>query len=268
MGNNRVMTVYHLGIISALIEHTHRNAQHRSVKHIPVQCTLIRTDYHKFIRCCFQMGNGLEHCLQHLIRRHHIVKAHQRNSIVHSGVVCIYSQDVGNAHALQFLQCAGAVQGFPVIPAMLTTAVQNRHNHIDTVCLTADSLNNPLQILIVVIRRHSVFLIVHLILNVIVAHIYNDEQISAADSRLNQSLAVARRKPRAFTLNQKRVYVIAAFACPVYQIGIDLLTQFFCTAQRNQSQRSHVCFVIKQNIGCCYHNHDTSFYFTSGSGKP
>ena len=136
------------------------------------------------------MRNGLEHCLQNLIRGHHVVKAHERDGVVYPGIMRIYGQDIINAHALQLLQGACAVQRFPVVPAVLTAAVQDRHDNVDAVCLTAGCLNDTLQILIVIVRRHAVFLIEHLILDIIISYIYENEQILATDGGLDQSLAV------------------------------------------------------------------------------
>ena len=245
---DRVMSVDDLGIVTTLVEHTHRYAQHRSVVHVPVQSTLVRTDDHKLVRCCLEMRDRLEHCLQHLIGRHHVVKAHQRNGIVYAGVVCIYSQNVGHAHLIQFLQCTGTVQRFAVVPAVLTAAVQDRHDHVDTVCLTAGCLNQTLQILIVVVRRHCVHLIVHLIFYVVVSYVHNDEQILTADSRLDQSLAVTGRKTRAFRFDQECVYIITTLVSPVHQVVIQLIAQFLCTFHCNQSERCNAGSVIEQNV--------------------
>ena len=144
MCNNRVSTIDNDGIIPTLIEHSHRNTQHRSIIHIPVQCTFVRADYHEFIRCCPQVRNVVEHCLQYLIRRYDIVEAHQRNSIANSRVMCIKCNDIGNAHLFQFLQCTSTVQRFSVVSPVLSATVENRHDDIDTVCLTAGSLNDSL----------------------------------------------------------------------------------------------------------------------------
>ena len=193
-----VMSVDDLGVVTALVEHTHRYTQHGCVVHIPVQSAFVRADDHKLVRSRLEVRNGLEHCLQYLVRRHHVVKAHERDRIVYTGIVRINGQNVGNTHLVQLLQCAGTVQRLPVIPAMLAAAVQDRHDYIDAVCLTAGCLDNTLQILVVVVRRHGVLLIVHLILYVVVSHINDNEQILTTYCRLDQSLAVTGRETRAF----------------------------------------------------------------------
>ena len=53
----------------------------------------------------------------------------------------VKGNNIGNSHSLQFLQRAGAVQGFPVAAAVLAPAVQQGHNHADPVGLSAGGLN-------------------------------------------------------------------------------------------------------------------------------
>ena len=54
--------------------------------------------------------NGAEQCFQKLIGRIKTVETAQRNRILHSWIVCVKCNDIGDAHCIQFFQRQRAVQ--------------------------------------------------------------------------------------------------------------------------------------------------------------
>lgn len=80
----------------------------------------------------------------------------QRNGILYTGIMCIESDNVVYTHAYQLLQCQCTVQRLAGSSLVLTALIQEGHDHSDTTGLTADSCDDTLQILIVIIGRHMV----------------------------------------------------------------------------------------------------------------
>ena len=103
----------------------------------------------------------------------------------------VKGQHIGDAHVLQLLQGKGTVQGFPVASAVLPASVEQGHNHVDSVGLTAGRLNQPLQVLEMVVGRHVVLLTEIIVGTAVVSHIYDEEQIISTHCGIDHSLSVA-----------------------------------------------------------------------------
>ncbi len=80
----------------------------------------------------------------------------------------------------QFLQSQGTVQGFPFAALVLASLIEKRHDHIDTVRFSVGCGNDTLQILIVVVRRHMIFVTADRVGQAVVQHIGKDEKIHAS----------------------------------------------------------------------------------------
>ena len=102
MCNDRVTSVYYLGVVTAFIEHTHINSQVVCQVYSTVHSAFIRADDHQMI---FVDLGGLimsKQCLYKLISWHEVIKSVQWNGILYSWVMSIKRDDVLNTHLDQF----------------------------------------------------------------------------------------------------------------------------------------------------------------------
>ena len=194
------------------------------------------------IRQCF------EHGLEHLIGGNDVIKAHQRNGIADTRVMRIEGHDIGNAHCLQLLQCYSAVERLAVVAAVLSAAVEDRHDDVDSVCLAGCCLNDALEILEMIVRAHGILHAEVVIGHAVVAHVGDDEQILAADGLLDHALAVTGGETRALTLYEEGIGLETALVCPFHEIIIDLVSKLGGTVHSNQAQRCDIGLVVKQNF--------------------
>ena len=153
----------------------------------------------------------LEQSLQHLICGDYIIKAHQRNCVAYSGVVSVKRNDIGNAHILKLLKRYSTVKRLSVVSSVLSSAVKYRCDNVDTVSLTADSLYDTLEVLEVIVGRHTVHSAEQWIFKAVVAKIGNNINIITSYSVLDKSLTVTGRKSGAFILNEKIIIIVACF---------------------------------------------------------
>ena len=180
MRNDRVASVLDYGKITPLIIHTQLHAQDGSIIYIPVHRAGIRAYNHKIVLVQHDIRNMLEQSLQCLVRGNYIIKAHQGNRILYTRIMCVKGNNLRYSHVLQLLQSHCAIEGFSGILTMLTAAVQDRHDHIDTMRLTADSLNRTLQIRKMLVRRHGNLVSKHVITAVVVARIADDINVQSS----------------------------------------------------------------------------------------
>ena len=183
-----------------------------------------------------EVGNGAEHGFQHLIGRHHVVKAHQGHGVLHAGVVGVKGDDVGDAHGLQLLQRDGAVQAFPVGAAVLAAAVQQRHNDAHALGFAAGGLDQTFQVLEMVVRGHKVLMAENLVFLVVIAHVYDEIDIVAAHGGADEALAVAGGKAGAFALDDKRVLAHPGLLRPAEQVTVDLGGELLGAGHGNQAE--------------------------------
>ena len=79
---------------------------------------------------------------------------------------------------------------------MLTALIQERHDYVDTACLSACCRNDTFQILIMIIRGHMVYHAAQRICLAVVANIHDQIQIIATHRRLDLALCLAGTKSR------------------------------------------------------------------------
>ena len=100
---DRVFPVHDLGVITALVEHTHVGTENIGEIYRTVRCAFVRADDHEVILIKFQIRNRFEQSFQELICRHEIIKAHQRNCIADTGIMCVKCDNIRYAVIRQFL---------------------------------------------------------------------------------------------------------------------------------------------------------------------
>ena len=181
-----------------------------------------------------EVGEISEHRLEHLIRRHYVIKTHQRNCIAYSRVVSVNGDNIGNAHSLELLKRYCAVEGLTIASSVLASAVKQRHDHIDTVGLSACRLDNSHQIHVVIVGGHAVLLVEELILAAIVSYVYKDKQI----------LGVAGLETRALALDHVIVVGHAVTVCPSLEVTVDLCAQLLGAVHADKSKRSNGIIVL------------------------
>ena len=138
-----------------------------------------------------QIRHVLDQRLDHLIGGLYVIKSGERNCVLHSGIVCIKGEDVGNTHIGQLLQHHGAVQRLSGASLVLSALVQHGHDYVDTSCLAADGADDSLQIGKMIVGTHGNGLTVHLIGDAVIEHVANNEYVSAAHSIVKQTLTLA-----------------------------------------------------------------------------
>ena len=92
---------------------------------------------------------------------------------------------------------------------MLAALIEERHDYVDTACLSACCRNDTFQIQIMVIRGHMIYHAAQRICLAVVADIHDQIQIIATHRRLDLALCLAGTKSRC--------------VCPVYLV-VSLIT--------------------------------------------
>ena len=138
---------------------------------------------HLQIRLCAQQR------LHKLIGRLEIVEAVQRSSVLYPGIVRVKGDNVLDTHILKLLKGESAVQGFPAGAAVLPAFVKEGHDHVDAVGLSGGGGNHTLQVLIMIVRRHMVFMAADRISQAVIADIYHNKEIASADRFAQTALA-------------------------------------------------------------------------------
>ena len=166
---------------------------------------------------------------QNLIAREEVIKSHKGHGVLNAGIVSVESDNVFHAHDFQFSQHNGAIERFPCVSSVLTSAVKKRHNDCDARRFAADRRNKSFQILEMVVGTHTLHLSEHFVLHAVVTGVDNDVQVFAAYAVKNHCLAVARRKTREVGGDDKRCggFLCTFSAIPVNKVFIDFFGEFF-----------------------------------------
>ena len=108
--------------------------------------------------------------------------------------------------------------------------------------LAHGGLDQPLQILVVVVGGHVVLLAKVLVGAAVVAHIHHKVQVIPTHRALQNALAVPRREPGAAAANAEGIHVHASPPGPPKQMGFDFLGKLLRTLQSHNAQRGHTVF--------------------------
>ena len=95
------------------------------------------------------------------------------------------------SHAYKFLKRQSAVQRLSGASFVLPAFIEERHNDINSPPLASDSSNHSLQILEMIIRRHMIRSAGQGIGDIVIAYIYHQVKIFAADRFFQDSLCLA-----------------------------------------------------------------------------
>ena len=152
MGNDGIGSLHNSRIVPALVEHPDINPKELCLEDHTLCGTLVRCNEHQVITVDFQIFVFRQKCLSKLERGRNGFQAAQRRNILHSGIMGIKGDDAVNIHRFQFPQHHRAVKGFPRRLPVLPSFIQERHNHRDPFGLAIAGRDNPLQILIMIIR--------------------------------------------------------------------------------------------------------------------
>ncbi len=104
---------------------------------------------------------------------------------------------------------------------MLPSLVKHRHDHRDTVSLTADSGDGTLQILVVIVGTHGNFLTEHLVLYAVVEAVGEDVNIPSAHRGVEETLSLARSESGAFCLDHKGSVIVVV--SPFLEVIVNLV---------------------------------------------
>ena len=98
MCNDRVTSVYYLGVVTAFIEHTHIDAKNVCVIYSTSHSTFIRADHHQMICINLKVRHVLQKCFDELIRRLNGFETIQRNCVLNARIMCIKGDNTFNTH--------------------------------------------------------------------------------------------------------------------------------------------------------------------------
>ena len=177
-------------------------------------------------------------------------KPDQRNGVGYARIVGIEGNDVGHAVLLQFLQSKGAIQAFAGGTLVLPALVQHRHDNVDALGFAADSGDDALQILEVVVGGHGHFHAVHVKGFVVGAYVDDDVDVVPAHAFFDDALAFAGAEAGAVRLDQEGVTVeprhrveffVLGFleGVPFFQPSVDLVAHFLAARHGDQAKRPH-----------------------------
>ena len=246
VGHDGIAAVDDAGIIPPLIEHAQVHAQDGGIIHVAVHGAFIRADHHELCLICADIGEAVEHGLQHLVMGHEIVKIHEGDGIFHPAVMRVKGDDALYAHFLQDLKGAGAVQTLPGGAPVLPRAVELGGDDSDALCLAAYGLDAAEQIHEMVVRAHVVHHAEHFIGAVVVAHVRQDKNIHAPDAFLQHALGVPGGETGKIYGNHEAVPGFRSHGRPVHQPAVDLVSQFLRPGQDDEAEFIKVVPCVKQ----------------------
>ncbi len=155
-----------------------------------------------------------------------------------------------HTHLVQLLQHQGAVQRLTGGALMLAGLIHEGHNHVDALALSGGGSDQTLEVSIVIVRRHVVYLSEQGIGQRVIHHIHQEVDVLAANGLLNRTLRLTGTE----TGNLRRYNVavlLVAFksdgmlmlalpvASPLSKIIVDADSQGLNGLQRNQRKRSN-----------------------------
>jgi hypothetical protein len=134
----------------------------------------------------------------------------------------------------QLLKGYRAVKRFTARPLMLSALVKEGHYHGDAPCFSAYGGDQTLEILIMIIGRHVVFVTAERIGKTVVADVNKKIEIGTSDRFVDRSLGFAGSEPRYFGIEDIGIALVALkgkggmmlvlpFGPPFYKVLIDLM---------------------------------------------
>ena len=102
--------VYILGIVKALVVHTHIDSKDIGKINSTVHASLIRADDHKVLIVNVKSLLVLQKSFDKLVRRMHSLKSVKRCSVLDLRVMCIEGDDVLNTHIDKFMEGSSTVK--------------------------------------------------------------------------------------------------------------------------------------------------------------
>ena len=249
MCDDGVAPVYDTGVITAFVEHSHVQSEHIRKINGTVCSALVRADRHHVIAVDLKILHGAEQTFDKLIGRLHSFKAAERDSILYSRVMCVECDDVVYAHADELLKCESAVQRFTGTSLVLTALIEERHDDVDTASLSADSGNDPFQILEMIVRRHMIRVSCQRVGYTVVADIYHQVEIFSADRLGDDAFCLSGTKTRNLCVDKKSILLISgesdvvsvlvpAFVAPFDEIIINLFPEFLASGEGDKPETS------------------------------
>ena len=249
MGQNGIAAVYDAGVIAALVEHAHVEPQHIGQIDRAGHAALVRADDQHMVAVHLQPRGVLQKSLDELVGRGDGLKAVKGNRVLDAGIVGLEGNDVFHAHVHQLLQSHGAVEGFPGAALVLAAFIQIGHDNRQTAGLAADSRDDALQILEMIVGRHVVRVAVKLVGQAVIADIHHQVQIVSADGIVDGALGLSGSEPGRVRRDQIRVALISgegdigfvlqiAAVAPFYKVIVDLAAEVLAAFQWDQSERT------------------------------
>jgi hypothetical protein len=150
----------------------------------------------------------------------------------------------------KLLKSYRAVKRFTARPLMLPAFVKEGHDNGNTPCFSAYSGNQTLEILVMIIGGHVVFVAAERICKTVVADINKKIEVGASDRFVNGSLSFAGPEPRYLGIEDIGVALVAfkgkggmmlvlPFGPPFYKVLIDLMPHIHKAFKGNDPKRTN-----------------------------
>jgi hypothetical protein len=117
---------------------------------------------------------------------------------------------------------------------MLTAFIKHGHNNCNAVSLTADSSNDSLEVLIVIVRTHGNFLSEHFILHTVVEAVGNDINVAAAHCCVKKSLCLTGTESGTLSVDNEGLVIIVA--SPLLKIILYLIYELVATLHSDNAK--------------------------------
>ena len=223
VSNDGVLAVDDDGVVASLVEHTEVNAHNGGIVHTLAHSALVGRDNHSLVGVDVEVGILVEHRLDHLICRAHVLKAVKRNGVLNSGVVSVEGDKVGDAHSNELLECKRTVERLSAGSLMLSALVEHRHYNADTASLTANSTDNSLKILKMVVGTHGYGLTVHIILYTVIEDVTYNINVVTSEGMVNSALCLTAAKSGAGRVYEEGSIVVVT--TPFLEVKIYLFCE-------------------------------------------
>ena len=249
MGDDRISPVHNLGIVSPLIEHTHIQPQHIGIVDGALHPSLVRRNDHHMVLVDIQVRDILEEGLDELVAAGDIVKGIPRNRVHDPRIMRVEGDEILHSHAVELLQHHRAVQGLPAGSFVLAGLIHKGHDDIDPLRLPGGRRDQPLQIRVMIVRRHMIYMAEDRIGDGVIHDIHKEIDVHAAHSLQNLPLRLPRAEAADLRRNDVIVLLIAIkgnrvlvltlpLRSPRGEIAVDSLSQGLYGLKRHQSQRT------------------------------
>ena len=137
------------------------------------------------------------------------LKSVKRSCVLYTGIMCIKGNDILNTHIDQLMKCIGTVKRLSSDTFVLAALIEIWHDHIDSAGFSADSGDNTLHILEMIIRGHKIRVRSDRIGQAIVSYIYHNVDVITADRLIDGTFTFAGAETWSLGIDDVRITFVS-----------------------------------------------------------